>query len=185
MPTAHRPWRAWRSTCSNSGTTSPSCQAVKTALGFLKPHCKRGASSRGKSIVQWMGRAGPERTEGGLSRLPFPDQSAIDEGLCDLDGIQSRALAKIVGHDPEVQAMLDSRIFADAAHISGEIAHALDRRDVAAILGLINHKKPRRLAQNVSRLFRRDRPFELDIHRLRMADEDRHAHACCRELDLG
>ena len=80
----------------------------------------------------------PRGEERGLSRLPFPDQPAIDERLRDLDGIESRALAQIVRHHPEVQAVLDSRIFADAAHISGKIAHALDRSDVAAILGLID-----------------------------------------------
>src|SRR5438552_10970266 len=35
----------------------------------------------------------------------------------------------------------------------------------------------RRLAQDIARLVRRDRIFELDIHRLRMADEDWHPHA--------
>ena len=76
--------------------TSPDCLAVKTAIGSLKSFRKRDALSRGKSIVQWMGRVGPATEGGGLSRLPVLDQSAIDKRLCDLDGIERGALAKIV-----------------------------------------------------------------------------------------
>src|SRR5271165_2703183 len=111
MPTAHRPWRAWRSTFSRSEMTSLSWRAVKTATGSLKSCRKRAALSRGKSIVQWIGRAGPAREGGGLSRLPFLDQSAINKRLSDLDGIERGALAKIVGDDPKVQAVFDGRIF--------------------------------------------------------------------------
>ena len=43
----------------------------------------------------------------------------------------------------------------------------------------------RRVAQDVARLVGRDRVLELDIDRLRVADEHRHAHAGGGELDLG
>jgi hypothetical protein len=46
-----------------------------------------------------------------LARL---HKSAIDEQFGDLDRVQCGTLAQVVGNNPDVQAVLDRRIFADA-----------------------------------------------------------------------
>src|SRR5205085_1226357 len=45
----------------------------------------------------------------GLDRLP------VDQALGDLDGVERRALVRIVGHDPQQQPTVDGRVLADAA----------------------------------------------------------------------
>jgi hypothetical protein len=39
----------------------------------------------------------------------------VDRQIGDLDGVERRALAQVVGHDPDVEAVLDRRVLADAA----------------------------------------------------------------------
>ena len=104
--------------------------------------------------------------------------------LGDLHGVERRALAQIVGDDPHRQAVLDRDVLADARDEGGVLAGRLDRRDVAAVLALVDDQAARRLAQDVARLVGRDRLLELDVDRFRMADEHRHAHAGRRQLDL-
>jgi hypothetical protein len=84
---------------------------------------------------------------------------------------------------PQREAVVDGRILPDAADIGGVFAHAFDRRDVAARLALVDHQHARRLAQDVARLVLVQEILELDVDRLGMADEDRHAHAGRGHLD--
>src|SRR3954468_22292596 len=92
--------------------------------------------------------------------------------LRDLDGVEGRAFPQIVGDAPEVEAVLDGRILADAADVGGIFADRLDRGDVAAVLALVDEHHPGGLAQYVLRLLGRYLALELDVDRFRMADED-------------
>src|SRR6266478_2667801 len=112
------------------------------------------------------------------------DQLAIDQALGDLNRVEGRALAQIVGNAPQHQPVVDSRVFADTADIGCVLADALIRRDVAAGLMSIDDQAAWRAAQDGPRFVRGDRPFELDIDRLRMADEHRHPYAGGDQLDL-
>uniref|UniRef100_A0A0N5A007 LigA n=1 Tax=Parastrongyloides trichosuri TaxID=131310 RepID=A0A0N5A007_PARTI len=113
------------------------------------------------------------------------DDAGLVQQLGDLHGVQRRALAQVVGHDPQVQAVLDRRVLADARHIDGVLARSVDRGDVAVVFLLIDDLNAGRLAQDFARLVRRDRTVELDRHRFGVADEDRHAHAGDGQLDRG
>src|SRR5690606_13962924 len=84
-----------------------------------------------------------------------------------------KGAAQIVGHDPDIEAVLDSGIDPDAADIGRVVTHTFNRRDIAAILALVHDKAARRLAENIARFLVRDWPVELDIHRFRMTDENR------------
>ena len=54
----------------------------------------------------------------GLRRLLLRgDQIALEQAFGDLNGVERRALAQIVGNHPHRQAVLDRRILADAADI--------------------------------------------------------------------
>jgi integrase len=48
------------------------------------------------------------------------DQLAFDQAFRDLDGVERRALAQIVGHAPQREAVLHRRILANAADIGNE-----------------------------------------------------------------
>ena len=50
------------------------------------------------------------------------------------------------------EAVLDRRILADARDVGGVLAGRLERRDVAAVLALVDHQAAGRLAQDVARL---------------------------------
>src|SRR5688500_18884679 len=71
------------------------------------------------------------------------------EQLGDLHGVQRRALPEIVGDAPQAEAVVDCRVLAHAADIGGIFADALDRRDVAAVLPLIDQHDAGRLAQYI------------------------------------
>src|SRR5262245_59411227 len=79
------------------------------------------------------------------------DQLAIDQRFGDLDGVECRALAQVVGHHPHCEPVLNRRILADAADIGGVLAGAFDRRHVAARLALVDHQAARRIAQDLAR----------------------------------
>jgi hypothetical protein len=58
--------------------------------------------------------------------------------LGDLHGVQRRALAQVVRHAPEGEAVLDRRILADARDVGRILAGRLVRRDVATRLALVD-----------------------------------------------
>ena len=67
-----------------------------------------------------------------------------------MNGVQCRALPQVVRDDPEGETILDRSILADAADVSCKITHAFDRRDIAAVLALIDHEQAGRLAQDLA-----------------------------------
>src|SRR5690606_14481601 len=76
------------------------------------------------------------------------------------------------------------RILAHAADERRVVPRAFDRGDVPAVLSLVDQHDARGLAQDVLRLLRRNLVLELDVDRLGVTDEHRHAHAGRGDLDL-
>ena len=72
-----------------------------------------------------------------LRRLGWParqrsEQAALDQQLGDLHGVRRRALAQVVGDDPEVEGALVAGVAADAADEDVVLAGGLDRHRVDA-----------------------------------------------------
>src|ERR1700726_1538303 len=105
------------------------------------------------------------------------DQLAFDQVLGNLNCIEGRALTQVVGYAPQHQPAVDGGIFAHAADIGRVLAHAFIWGAVAAGFMFVDDQATRRLTQDGPRLVGRDRPFEPDIDRLRMADEHWHPYA--------
>src|SRR5271154_1841108 len=90
---------------------------------------------------------------GSLRRLLLRgDQLAVDQAFGDLDGVERRALAQIVGDDPHREPVLDRRVLADAADIGRILAPRLVGRHVAARLARIDDETAWRVTQDVARL---------------------------------
>src|SRR4051794_27409202 len=85
-----------------------------------------------------------QRSSGLALRLK---QSAVDQRLGDLHGVEGCALAQVVGDAPEGEAVLDRDVLADARDVGGVLAGRLMRRDVAAGLAAIDHDDAGRGAQ--------------------------------------
>lgn len=118
------------------------------------------------------------------SRLAGLDETTIDQQFGDLDGVECCTLAQIVRNDPDVEAVFDRCILADTRNIGRVLTGRFNRRDVAAILVLVDDEATRRFAQDIARLIGGDLVFELDVDRFRMADEDGNAHGRAGHLDL-
>src|SRR6478752_1597685 len=99
------------------------------------------------------------------------DQLAVDQHFRDLDRVERSALAQVVGHAPQHEAILHRRVLADAADIGRVLAGRLIRRGIAAGLLLVDDEAAGRLAQDLAGFIRGDRVLELDIDGLGMADE--------------
>src|SRR5690606_17146524 len=121
---------------------------------------------------------------GGGGRVAWLE-AQLDQRFGDLDGVERGALAQIVRDNPDIEAVLDGGILADAADKGVVFADAFDRGGVATRLALVEHRHARRLAQDVARLVRADRVLELEIDGFGMADKHRHAHGGAGHLDLG
>src|SRR5215208_926932 len=65
---------------------------------------------------------------------------AVDQALGDLDGIERRALAQVVGNDPKHKPVLDGRILSHAADVGRVLTGAFVWRDVAAGLAFVDHQ---------------------------------------------
>ena len=86
---AHAAWRLFRR------ARRASCHDARARIGeFLRP---RSRDARASSAQR------SRRLALGL------DQLAVDQALGDLDGVERRALAQVVGHAPERQPVLDRR----------------------------------------------------------------------------
>lgn len=97
-----------------------------------------------------------------LARL---DKAAIDEQLGDLDGVQGSTLAQVVGDHPDVEAVFDSCILANARDVSRILARGFIWRDVAAVLALVYDEAAWCIAQDVAGLVGSDLVFEFDVDR--------------------
>src|SRR5690606_29892956 len=104
------------------------------------------------------------------------DQSASKKQFRDLNCVQRSALAQVVSNHPDGKAVLNRGIFADAADIGRIFPGTLVRRDVAAVLVLVDHLAAWGFAQDVARFLGTDWLLELDIDCFRMTDEDRNTH---------
>src|SRR5215213_2714904 len=91
-----------------------------------------------------------------------PQQAPVHERLGDLNRVQRRALAEVVGDAPEADSVLDRDILADSRDISRVLARGLVRGDVAARLALVEHHHAWGGAQDIACLVGRDRLLELD-----------------------
>src|SRR3984893_11930644 len=102
-----------------------------------------------------MVRFGPRdsRTRGFFLRR---DQFAIDQNLSDLNRVQRRALAQIIGDTPKRETVLDRRVLADAGDIGRVLARRFMRRDRAAWFALIDHQTAGGLPQYFPRLIGAD-----------------------------
>src|SRR5215217_2406798 len=69
----------------------------------------------------------------GLGRH-LADQAALVQQLRDLDGVERRALAQIVGDHPQAQAVLKARVVADPRDVDREFALDVLGGRVAAVL---------------------------------------------------
>src|SRR5690606_38781235 len=102
-----------------------------------------------------------------------------------LNRVEGGPLEQVVRDDPHGEPVLDSGILADPADEGGELACRFDRSDVAARLALVDDHHAGRLPQYVAGFLDRNRLLELYVHSLGVADEDGHACARGRYLDLG
>ena len=118
-------------------------------------------------------------------RPRLPPRCSADNDFGDLHGVECGPFAQIVGDDPQVERMGHGRIAADAADIDRVLARRLGRGDVAFLGAAIDNGDARRPAQRLARLVLAERPLELDVDRLAMADEDRHPHAGRGHGDIG
>src|SRR3990167_6564570 len=105
------------------------------------------AAANSPIIHLWM--AGTERSREGpppftlsLFQVPPPEQ------LRDLHRVECGTLAQIVADAPEDEAVFDRRVLAHAAHIGGVFADALDRRNISAVLTLVDEHHTRSLTQD-------------------------------------
>src|SRR3546814_15880513 len=98
------------------------------------------------------------------------------EQFRDLDGVERRALAQIVAHAPQGDAVVDRGIVAHAAYEDRIFTHALDWGHVASVLALVYEHNARPPAQHIPPL--PARKLALDFHRQRfqMAATLRHTH---------
>src|SRR3546814_8613390 len=74
------------------------------------------------------------------------------EQFRDLDGVERRALAQIVAHAPQGDAVVDRGIVAHAADEDRIFAHALDWGHVAAVLALVDEHHAGRSEEHTSEL---------------------------------
>ena len=80
--------------------------------------------------------------------------------------------------------MLDSRVSAQARDKGFKLTDAFNRRHIALILAAIDNKKARRGLKRSARFGLGNGAFKLNADCLRMADKDRHTHACGGHLDI-
>ena len=108
---------------------------------------------------------------------------ALEQFLGDLHGVERRALAHVVGHDPEVQAVFNAFVLADAPHKGGIVADAVGGHGVHEFARIVENLHARSLGEHDPGFLGRDLLFGFDIHGFRMAEKYRHARAGSRDLD--
>src|SRR5690606_14238698 len=74
-------------------------------------------------------------------------------------------------------------ILANAAHINRILADTFERRDITAIFRTVENDYAGSFGQRLARLVGIERLLELDVDRLGMANENRHAHTGRRDPD--
>ena len=105
------------------------------------------------------------------------------EQLGDLNGVQGRALSKLVSYHPKVQGMVVRKIFTEAAHKAIVLAGGKDRHRVKPLVRIVDHLKARHLRKQLARFFYTDLAFRLNVHRHRVGGEDGDTNGCGRDPD--
>lgn len=77
-----------------------------------------------------------------------PRRSRRTSSSCNLDGIEAAALADIVGDYPEVEAVFNGVVFADAANEGVVLSGSIDGERVHVFCGIVVHLNARSLRQN-------------------------------------
>src|SRR3954451_21722758 len=131
---------------------------------------RRAAGGRGGRGINHLGHA----------RAHEP---ALVQRLAQLDRVRRGALAQVVRHDPQVERLVVAGVAADAPDVDVVVAVGVDRERVARVVGVVDHGDARRGAQDLARLFGRQGRARLDVDRLRVAVDDRHAHARRADAD--
>jgi len=108
-----------------------------------------------------------------LERLPRCRRNAPCQDFGNLHGVERGPLAQIIGDDPQIEPVRDRRVAADAADIDCVLAGRFGRRHIALVGPVIDDRNAGRLPQGGASLVFAERPLELDIDCLAMADEDR------------
>src|SRR5271166_1695482 len=106
-----------------------------------------------------------QRLDVGAPAAPAAEM-VFDQDFSDLDGIERRALAQIVGDDPQVKSVRHGRVAADAADIDRVLAGRLGRGHIAFVGAVVDHRNTGRLPKCGASLLLTERPLELDIDRL-------------------
>jgi hypothetical protein len=70
-----------------------------------------------------------------------------DQDLGDLDGVEGRTLAQIVGDHPHVEPVRNGRVTADAAHINLVLADRLGRGYIAFVGAVVDDRDTRSTPQ--------------------------------------
>src|SRR5208337_4702574 len=122
-------WQARRRRSKRRGNWRKATMKLSALTGRTKRPCQCSRSRRGSS--SGLPPAKPSLQREGVIRSFFlrHDQFAIDEHLGDLNRVERRALAKIVGDAPKRETVLDRRILTDARNIGRVLARRLMRRD--------------------------------------------------------
>ena len=105
------------------------------------------------------------------------DESLFDEQLGDLHRVGGRALAQVVGADEQLEPVRLAEVLADAPDVRRVVADREHRHRVDVGRRVVEHLDPGRLLEQLARLLRGQLLLEGRVDRLRVAQEDRHAHA--------
>src|SRR5208282_1689087 len=89
-----------------------------------------------------------------------------DQDFGNLDGVECRTLAQIVGDHPQIEPVRDSRIAPDTADIDRILAGRLLRSHIAFVGAVVDDHDTWRARQGGTRAVLTERPLELDIDRL-------------------
>src|SRR5437867_10866973 len=100
------------------------------------------------------------------ARLRSLSRGGLYQFFRDLDRVQGRPFTQIVRHDPEVEAVGDGLVLADAAHEHLVLPRHVDRHRIDLVDRVVVEQDPRSLAEDRARLVGRELVLGLDVHRL-------------------
>src|SRR5438874_8141431 len=89
-------------------------------------------------------------------------RGGLNQLLRDLDGIQGRPFSQVVSHDPEVEAVGNGLVLADAAHEHLVLPRHVDRHRIDPVDRVVVEQDPGRLAENGAGLIGRQLLLGLD-----------------------
>src|SRR5262249_34774649 len=99
-----------------------------------------------------------------------------NQNLGNLDGVESCALAQIIRHDPEIEAIGNRIVLTNSADVSRILANRVDGHGVNIVFRLIGDDDPWRLAQDGFDICRGELFLRLDVHGFRVAAKNRNTN---------